>query len=125
MNTKNSCFGSTSAAQNSELAATIFRERNHSNCLPDGGRTGLKYSVARNVVVLAVDTVTSCCTVASRLNFDVKNATQGIMIHSCNLRMSIQADIILAAYRREYYSIFLIRPHIPMPLRTMWSSVYL
>ena len=39
----------------------------------DGGKTGLKYSVARNVVALAADTVTSCCPVASRLNFDVKN----------------------------------------------------
>ena len=40
---------------------TTFRERNHRNCLPDGGKTGVKYSVARNVVVLAVDTVASCC----------------------------------------------------------------
>ena len=62
--------------------------------LPDGGKTGLKYSIARNVVVLAVDMVTYCCTVASRLNFDVKSATQGVIIHSCNLRMSIKQTLL-------------------------------
>ena len=104
------------STKNIEIAVTVswpqctFRETNHRNRLPDGGKAGLKYSVARNVVVLAVDTVTSCCTVASRLNFDVKNATQGILIHSCNLHMSIQADIILAARRTEYYPVLLIRP---------------
>ena len=75
--------------------------------MTDGGKTGLKYSITRNIVALAVETVTSCCPVAIRLDFHMKNVTQGTFV-TCVF--STKADIILAAGKKEYNLILRIIP---------------
>ena len=105
---RNNYFGLMSATETWNWLRQFNRtlrenDNNKLGCLQDCGKS---HSITRTEVVLAVETSICSCPVATRPNFVMKEWDQRCFVQSCIFHNFLQADIIIAADRKEQSLVF-------------------